>query len=116
MGEEVKDLKPWDKNKNAAASIFGSGGIFFGAPMAAGLRILPIEEGYYETVELRARHRDLRAGIGLGILVAAIFPVGCLMFIVAFCSLPAAYAVCGKERRERIEDHRLKAPAFLAGF
>ncbi|MBQ0038213.1 MAG: hypothetical protein KBS74_06020 [Clostridiales bacterium] len=37
-------------------------------------------------------------GLGLGILVAAIFPVGILMFLVAFL-LIACGIVCLKDRR-----------------
>ena len=38
-------------------------------------------------------------GLGLGILIAAVFPVGCLMFLVAFLLI-----ACG-------EDHSLEVPA-----
>ena len=37
-------------------------------------------------------------GLGLGILIAAVFPVGCLMFLVAFL-LIACGVVCLKDRR-----------------
>lgn len=52
--------------------------------------------------------------LGLGILIAAIFPVGCLMFIVAFCLLYAGYAVCDSEGRRRNEDHRLEGAELSA--
>ena len=38
-------------------------------------------------------------GLGLGILIAAVFPVGCLMFLVAFL-LIACGVVCLRDRRE----------------
>ena len=37
-------------------------------------------------------------GLGLGILIAAVFPVGCLMFLVAFL-LIACGVICLKDRR-----------------
>ncbi len=37
-------------------------------------------------------------GLGLGILIAAVFPVGCLMFLVSFL-LIACGIVCLRDRR-----------------
>ena len=52
---------------------------------------------------MRCNHCDTAIGIcalglGLGILIAAIFPVGMLMFLVAFL-LIACGIVCLKDRR-----------------
>ena len=51
--------------------------------------------------------------LGVGILIAAIFPVGCLMFIVAF--LLIACGLCGSEGREENAHHRLESAGFFAG-
>ena len=55
--------------------------------------------------------------LGLGILVAAIFPVGCLMFIVAFlliaCGISCLRHGKGGKRMKIIV---WKAPAFLRGI
>lgn len=37
-------------------------------------------------------------GLGLGILIAAVFPVGCLMFLVAFLLIACGVA-CLRDRR-----------------
>ena len=85
--------------------------------MADGLRILPIEEGYYETVELRARHRDLRAGSGLGNprrrhISGGLPDVYCGVSAHCLrCMLPAAL----KGGRE-VKIIVWKAPAFLRGI
>jgi hypothetical protein len=90
---------------------------FFRAPMAAGLRILPIEEGYYETVELRARHRDLRAGIGLGNPCRRHIPGGLpdvYCGVSAHCLRHMLYAAMKGGRELKIIVW--KAPAFLRGI
>ena len=43
--------------------------------------------------------------LGLGIFITAVFPVGALMFLVAFL---LGLAVCADFRREKHEDHRLE--------
>ena len=85
--------------------------------MAAGLRILPIEEGYYETVELRARHRDLRAGIGLGDPCRRHIPGGLpdvYCGVSAHCLRHMLYAAMKGGRELKIIVW--KAPAFLRGI
>ena len=51
--------------------------------------------------------------LGLGILIAAVFPVGCLMFLVAFLLIACGIA-CLKNRRSRHEDRCLEVAAYPA--
>ena len=53
-------------------------------------------------------------GLGLGILIAAVFPVGCLMFLVSFLLIACGIA-CLRDRRGRHEDHRLAGAPWDAG-
>ena len=53
--------------------------------------------------------------LGLGILIAAVFPVGCLMFLVAFLLIACGIA-CLRNRRERMKIVVWKSPRFLRGL
>ena len=80
------------------------------------LRILQVEEGYYETVELRAGHRNLRPGSGAGDPRRRHFSGGMPDVYRGFFAdrlrhfLPAALKG-GKED----EDHRLESTGIFAG-